>query len=327
MKIAVSVGDVNGIGIEAFFKSMDLLKFEDVEFTIFTNPAVLSTYCKLAGIDCRQSGEKFIYNNRYLGIIALETRVNVVFGKNSRDAGEHAANSIKAALEKTMAGEFDALLTLPISKDAIKKAGWQHPGHTEMLAEKCGVERPLMILCTKKYRVGLITIHEPLSKVPELITKDLIFEIGEKFHNSLLDDFGIKNPKIALLGLNPHAGEEGRIGSEELEIIIPAKNYLNEHGYNFEGPFPADGFFARGQKDEYDGIIAMYHDQGLIPLKMLAGAGGVNMTAGLPVIRTSPDHGTAFAIAGKGLADGQSTLEAIELAREIHMRRSRKNGI
>ena len=170
--------------------------------------------------------------------------------------------------------------------------------------------------------MALVTIHEPVSAVPGMITKELIKSKGKVFINSLKFDYGIREPMIAVLGLNPHSGENGSIGTEELDIITPAINDLNGPGYSAYGPFPADGFFAHGNYMDYDGILAMYHDQGLVPLKLLAQGGGVNFTAGLNIVRTSPDHGTAFSIAGKNIANPQSTFESIILAIEIANRRS-----
>ena len=246
----------------------------------------------------------------------------VEFGRESAEAGRLAVGSIEKAYEMLAAGKYGAMLTLPISKHSIHLAGCRFPGHTEMLASLCNTSNPLMILFSAKFRVALATVHVPLRDVAGLLTEELIIGKTRQFNLSLMQDFGIGQPKIAVLGLNPHAGEEGDLGSEEIAVIMPAVKSLVYQGIDADGPFPADGFFARKMHRQYDGVLAMYHDQGLIPLKLEA-RGGVNFTAGLPVVRTSPDHGTAFAIAGKGIADESGTLNALLAAERICKARRR----
>ncbi len=314
MRIIVTQGDCNGIGIEAFVKAVKLLNndntYDNIDFTICTNPITLWKYLK--GIDKSNNFDlnSFYIDNRNIEIIECNTYADINFGLVKSDSGKLAGESIELALNEYDTGNYSALLTLPISKEAIKSAGYDFPGHTEMIGKHYAVDTPLMILCTDNVRVALVTIHEPLSLVPDLITETLILNRLLQFSNSLINDFGICKPRIAVLGLNPHAGENGKIGTEEKDII---NGSISKFEYAY-GPFPADGFFAHGDYKNYDGILAMYHDQGLIPLKMLAGGAGVNFTAGLPIIRTSPDHGTAFAIAGKGVAAPESTLNAIKMA-------------
>ncbi len=322
MKIVFTTGDCNGIGLEVLAKG--LLKLEEkrfnkqIDFTIIGNKKTIVEYYEKIKFPYQINGNSLHIGNKQLIIIDNEYYSPVEFGKETIAAGKLAAHSIEKAISMVLTNEFNAMVTLPISKAVIHKAGWKFTGHTEMLAARCNVSKPLMLLCSNKIRVGLLTIHVPLLEVPKLITKKIIQEISIIFHNSLIKDFAINKPKIALLGLNPHAGENGDIGKEEQEIIIPAINNIKtDYNINLSGPFPADGFFAHKDYLNYDGILAMYHDQGLIPLKLLANGTGVNFTANLPIVRTSPDHGTAYQIAGKNLADGNSVAEAIIMAFKI----------
>ncbi|MFH1050022.1 MAG: 4-hydroxythreonine-4-phosphate dehydrogenase PdxA [bacterium] len=337
MKIIFTIGDCNGIGLEVLIKA--LIKFDDfsksssfdklrmtnsqVDFSIVGNEKTIKEYLSYFNFPITVNNNTIELNNRKILIIKSAAYSPVQFGKETKSAGRLAAKSIEKALALTLKNQYDAMITMPVSKSVLYKAGWKYPGHTEMLADVCNVKNPLMLLCTDKIRVGLATIHIPLSKVHKSITKSGLIETAQKFNLSLKQDFGIKAPKIALLGLNPHAGESGDIGKEEIKIIIPAINELNKQGIKTFGPFPADGFFAHGEYKQFHGILAMYHDQGLIPLKLLAKGSGVNFTAGLPIVRTSPDHGTAFGIAGQNKADCRSTLHAIELAIEV-VRKRRK---
>jgi 4-hydroxythreonine-4-phosphate dehydrogenase len=323
MRIIVSQGDINGIGLEAFIKAVTLLNFkkpyDDVEFALCTNSTALQSYFKAVGQEIEFATNSFFIGKREIGIIECDEEAELNLGQVRADSGKLAGKAIEVAIENFNSGLYAALLTLPISKEAIKLGGYNFPGHTEMIGDFYGVKSPLMILCSEVLRVALVTIHEPIAKVAELITQELIMARLEQFGNSLIYDYGISNPRIAVLGLNPHAGENGKIGSQEKEIIIPA---IKKYPYAF-GAFPADGFFAHSDYKNYDGVLAMYHDQGLIPLKMIAGGAGVNFTAGLPIISTSPDHGTAFAIAGRGIAEPESTLNAIELAVSINNNRNK----
>lgn len=326
MKIVISSGDCNGIGIEVMLKS--IIAFDDdnntpanIEISIAGNTETIKEYISAYNLPVLlESGGMYI-NERFCKIYQCSNYSPVEFGAQTKSAGALAAEAIEIALAHTMSGEYNALVTMPVSKSSLYLAGWKYPGHTEMLADRCSVAKPLMILCDANMRVALATIHEPISKVPSLLNAHDITESLSIFSNSLSKDFGIAEPSIAVLGLNPHAGEDSTMGSEEQSIIIPAINQSKAMGIRAEGPFPADGFFAHGEYKKFAGILAMYHDQGLIPLKLLAGGAGVNFTAGLPIVRTSPDHGTAFPIAGKNSADHISTLNAINLAIEIANRR------
>ena len=210
---------------------------------------------------------------------------------------------------------------MPISKNAFHLTHWEYPGQTEYLSSFFEDSEPLMILFSDKIKVALATIHEPIYNVPTLIQKDTLKNTIRSFYNSLKYDFAYKNPKIAVLGLNPHAGENGDIGKEEIEDIIPAIQECHFDDINASGPFASDAFFARERYKDYSGILAMYHDQGLIPMKMISKKGGVNFTANLPIVRLSPDHGTGYDIAGKNIANPISCVQAIEWAIKIAERR------
>ena len=322
MKIILTLGDCNGIGIETMIKG--IIEFDktcdnssDTDISIAGNIQTLSEYINHFNFPTAVTKDSIIINDRICPVLNCAPYSPVEFGKETISAGRLAAKAIEEALDSTIQKKFDALVTMPVSKSSLYLAGWKYPGHTEMLADKCNVKNPLMILCSEPVRIGLATIHIPLKDVPKNLSKQSLTDISEKFNRSLSVDFGRANPKIAVLGLNPHAGENGNLGKEENETIIPAINDLKTHGMQISGPYPADGFFARDRYNEFDGILAMYHDQGLIPLKIIAKDDGVNVTAGLPIVRTSPDHGTAFDIAGKNKASGKSVCSAIKLAIEI----------
>lgn len=335
MKLVVSMGDCNGIGIEVMIKAITSFDLQsafanETDITVAGNLDTIKEYVKhykypSGDFPVWFEDNGIIINKRYCTILECENYSPVEFGEETVSAGKLAAEAITKALDATINNEFDAFVTMPVSKAVLYKSGWKFPGHTEMLADRCGIEKPMMILCDMDIRVAIATIHIPIKDVPGTLTANHIIERIETFNNSLINDYGIDNPKIALLGLNPHAGEDGGIGLEENETIIPAMEQTIKNGVKADGPFPADGFFAHGAYKNYDGILAMYHDQGLIPLKMLAKGGGVNVTAGLPIVRTSPDHGTAFEIAGTGIANEASSTMALELAARISL--SRKNKL
>ena len=318
MKIAITTGDVNGIGIEIMIKALQNFSNPDsVEFVFYGSVNIIKQWLEIIDNTITiEDNYLFIGNNKVL-IQEISTSYQIEIGKVSIEAGRHAAEALELCVSDTLREINDALVTLPIAKEAIYLAGWKYPGHTEMLADRCGITDPLMILFKDNLRSALVTIHSSLRKVADLISEKSVLNSIEKFEKSLKMDFGIATPKIAVLGLNPHAGENGNIGTEEIEHIIPAINSAQNSGINCEGPFPADGFFAHQLYKNYDGYLAMYHDQGLIPLKLLAAGGGVNFTAGLPIVRTSPDHGTAFGIAGKNIANHQSLLDSITAAIDI----------
>ncbi|MFP4543904.1 MAG: 4-hydroxythreonine-4-phosphate dehydrogenase PdxA [Candidatus Kapaibacterium sp.] len=320
--IVFSMGDPNGVGIEVLVKALDRFDKEsdinrEVKFTLAANPDTLIQYIKAMNLPAEPGSNKLRIGKTEVDILPCSQYSVPEFGLTSGKAGALAAEAVGKALNATIDGTYDALVTMPVSKKALYLAGWRFPGHTEMLADRCGVKKPLMLLCTKSIRVALVTIHSAIKDLTYEITKSRIIHTATVFDHSLKRDFGLERPKIAVLGLNPHAGEQGSIGREDEDIVAPAIQLLKMRGIIADGPHPSDGFFAHGAYKNYDGILAMYHDQGLIPLKILANGGGINFTAGLPIVRTSPDHGTAFAIAGKNIASEKSTTEAIEMAIEV----------
>lgn len=316
--LVITMGDYNGIGPEVAAKALlqSGLKKDTVVWSGL--PSVLEAALQQFAPDLplhRMSHDTDIRKNQ-LNLLSLpeEYPTSIQPGTLSADAGLQAMLSIDLALQFCTRFPHSALITSPISKEAISLAGYHVPGHTEYLAQKTETNEVLMILTSSSLTVALCTIHVPLRQVADMITPETLSLKLTLFKESLIKDFGISDPSIAVLGLNPHAGDGGVLGSEEVEIIRPLLSDLNRNEKVYDGPYPADGFFASGSYKKYDGIFAMYHDQGLIPFKALSFGQGVNFSAGLPLIRTSPDHGTAFEIAGKELADPSSFLEACQLA-------------
>jgi 4-hydroxythreonine-4-phosphate dehydrogenase len=317
-RLACTVGDINGIGVEVLVRALAHDALHQIcRPMIVGNTRLLREYLQalsLSGVDV--TGEELVVGRRHLPIIDIPSQAQLNFGLIDAAAGRLAGDAIAHATRMTLRGEADAVVTMPISKTSLHAGGHDFPGHTEMIASITG-GTPLMILMTEGLRVGLATIHLPISAVPALITRDLVAARIQQLDAMLRRDFALPAPRIVVLGLNPHAGEMGEIGGEEVEIIGPVVEEMRRTGIAIEGPLPADGFFARFTPGSCDAVLAMYHDQGLIPLKMFARGHGVNFTANLPIVRTSPDHGTAFAIAGGGVADESSVIEAIEVAVEV----------
>ncbi len=253
--------------------------------------------------------------------------VSITPGVPTAESGEYAIKSIRWAIRALQEGVSDAVVTAPISKEAIQLAGHDYPGHTELLAEAFGVspDDVLMLFAADELRVAMATAHIPLAEVPKTLTPALVEQKITRFITSLTDDFGLVRPRVAVCGLNPHAGENGRLGRDEKEWLGPLVEKLQQQGHDVFGPYPADGLWGSGLWAQFDGIMAMYHDQGLIPFKYIAAGRGVNFTAGLPIIRTSPTHGTAYAIAGEGKADLSSFFHAIWLALDLKARRAAMN--
>ena len=307
--IAITIGDCNGIGPEIVLKSVAHPTVKRICSPVLVGPVdAFEFYAKRM----KMSLPSFpIVESSVLHQSSIKP------GNVSARSGRAAARAIEAAVELANADIVKAIVTGPVSKHALHKGGVRFPGHTEMLQRLTGAKHVAMILVSKTMCVGLVTIHVPIKRVSSLLTRKLIRDRIEVVHRALVSDWRISNPKIAVLGLNPHAGEAGDIGTEDKRIIAPVVKSLAGAKMNIKGPFPADGFFARYWPGDYDAIIAMYHDQGLIPLKMSAQGRAVNVSAGLPIVRTSPDHGTAFDIAGKGIADPGSMIEAIKLAVRI----------
>ncbi len=250
----------------------------------------------------------------------VKDNVNVELGKPTEESTKMAIDSLEAATEALIKGDIDVIVTAPINKDEMVKMGFKHTGHTGYFEEKFN-KKGLMFLVTEDLKVAVSTHHIPISKVAENISKEKIKKQIRMLNQTLIEDFNISKPKIAVLGLNPHSGDGGVIGTEEIEIIEPAIRELSDNGILTFGPFPADSFFQPNKYKSFDAVLAMYHDQGLAPFKTLAYEEGVNYTAGLPFIRTSPDHGVAYDIAGKNVADAQSFMESIFTAIKVFKNR------
>lgn len=328
VKVGISQGDINGIGYEIIIKSlMDNRIFEQFTPILYGSSKVLTYHRKAININnfsmynIKNPAEA---NSKRANIInCLDDNIRVELGKSSTMAGEASFRSLERATEDLKNGLIDVLVTAPINKYNIQIEGFNFPGHTEYLKEKFGAKEVLMLLVNENLRVGVVTGHVPLKKVSELITQETILNKLRILHQSLVQDFVVTNPRIAVLGLNPHAGDKGLIGNEEQEVIIPAIDAARKEGIMALGPYAADGLFGSEYFSKFDAILAMYHDQGLAPFKALAFSSGVNYTAGLPVVRTSPAHGTAFEIAGKGLANEQSFRHALFLAVDIFRNRKK----
>ncbi|NTV08128.1 MAG: 4-hydroxythreonine-4-phosphate dehydrogenase PdxA [Chlorobium limicola] len=331
MRIVWSVGDIHGIGPEIVLKTFLKIRETEHSFLVVGSYNALEYYRKtldlpveLEPVRDARSVEKLCRTRcRVLPVLSVAEPETITPGTISAEAGRIAMLSVATAAELCRQKVCDALVTAPIHKEAVALAGFKETGHTGFLAKLFGISSPTMMFFdpVTKLRVALATIHEPLEKVPALIRQMDLAGFLENLARSLKTDFGIERPRMAVLGLNPHASDGGIMGNEEKEIIVPALESL-EGLLEVEGPFPADGFFGAGRYRKYDMVIAMYHDQGLLPFKVLAFDTGVNVTLGLPIVRTSPDHGTSFDIAGTGKASERSCYEATILA--ITIARNRK---
>jgi 4-hydroxythreonine-4-phosphate dehydrogenase len=328
--VGISIGDLNGIGSEVILKT-----FEDTRMLEFCTPVIfgnvkvlsfikktLDLSCNLHGID--QLDQLVIGKINVLNI--WKESVNVDFGKNDETIGKYAVKSFTEAVAALKDKKIDVLVTAPINKYNIQSEDFKFPGHTDYLDQELQGDA-LMLMVQDKLRVGLFTDHIPVNEVSAHLTEALIRKKLLTINKTLKQDFGLSKPKIAVLGVNPHSGDGGVIGTEDDKVVKPALKKLFEEGVYVFGPFSADSFFGSGQYEKYDAVIAAYHDQGLIPFKTLAFGGGVNYTAGLEGIRTSPDHGTAYDIAGKGIADFNSFKEAVYLALDIFQAREEYNEL
>lgn len=326
-RIGITMGDINGIGPEVVIKAVaDHRILNMVTPVLYGSAKVIAYYKKLFNIEefnYAQVKTKGQLQHRSVNVVnCWEEVIEINPGKPSKETGKAALASLKWACEELKDGHLDALVTAPIDKSTVHSEEFPFKGHTEFLSQYFGVNESLMFLVSDTIKVGLVTEHAPISSVSTLLTKERILAKLQLMETSLRKDFGINKPKIAVLGLNPHAGDNGLIGQEDDQITKPVINDLRNKGKLVFGPFPADGFFGMAQYQKYDGIMAIYHDQGLIPFKSIAFETGVNFTAGLPVVRTSPDHGTAYAIAGKNQANEGSMREAIFRAAEIFRQRT-----
>lgn len=327
IKIGITQGDVNGIGYEVILKAFENPAILELCTPIvYGSPKVMTYHRKALELETSFS----IVNSaadavpgRLNVVNCNDDEVKVEMGKPSRESGKAAFEALEKAMAEYKEGMYDVLVTAPIHKQMIQSDSFAFPGHTEYIEQSIGEGKALMILANETLRVALVTGHVPVAKIASAITQELIEEKLTIFNASLKIDFGIGAPRIAVLALNPHAGDGGVIGKEEETIITPAIKAMREQGILCYGPFPADGFMGSGAYNHFDGVLAMYHDQGLVPFKVLAMENGVNFTAGLPIVRTSPDHGTAFDIAGKNMASPDSFRQALYMAIDIY--RNRKN--
>lgn len=315
--IAVTMGDPSGVGPEILLKALVDARVKKAASVIaIGDMGVL----KEAAKKLRLKGPA---DEQVLSVTNLDIK-KLNIGKPSKQSGEASIAFIEEALYMTAIGDADAFVTCPISKEAVKKAGFKFPGHTEFIAHLTGTEEFVMMLGGKDLKVVLVTIHEPLKKVSSLVTTESVLKTITITDKAFKADFGLKKPRIAVCGLNPHAGEAGMFGDEDKKIVEPAVKKARRAGIDAVGPLPSDTVFYRAaKKKEFDCVVAMYHDQGLGPLKLLHFDDGVNATLGLPVIRTSVDHGTAFDIAWQGKASHESLVAAIEMAAQMAWRRAK----
>jgi len=326
IKIGITQGDINGIGYEIIIKGLLDQRILEICTPIVYGSLKVAAYHRKAlnienfSLTSIKSPDEA--NTKRANIInCLDDNVRVELGKSTEIAGDASYTALMKAVEDLKNNKLDALITAPINKYNIQSDKFSFPGHTEFLKDYFGSNDALMLMVSDLFKIGVITTHIPISEISSVLTEEMILNKIHLLNDSLIRDFGIRKPKIALLGLNPHAGEEGMIGSEEKDIILPAINKAKEENIYCFGPFPSDGFFGSGDFMNFDATLAMYHDQGLIPFKSMVMDEGVNYTAGLPIIRTSPAHGTAFDLAGKNQASPNSFLKAIYTACDIHKNR------
>jgi 4-hydroxythreonine-4-phosphate dehydrogenase len=328
MKIGISHGDVNGISYEVIMKTLlDARILEICTPVIYGSPKVAAYHRKALDIENFSptginSPDEARGNKVYI-INCVDENIRVELGKSTESAGIASYSALKAATQDLELGKLDALVTGPVNKQNIQHSEFNYSGHTEYLQARFKANEVMMLMVSDMLKVGLVAGHVPVSALSSFITQGLIVDKIQILARSLLTDFGIRNPSIAVLGLNPHAGDDGLLGNEEKEVIIPAIEKAKQKGITALGPFAADGFFGAGRFSRFDAVLAMYHDQGLAPFKSLSMESGVNYTAGLPVVRTSPAHGTAFELAGKNEASPTSFRNALYLA--IDVARSRKH--
>ncbi|WP_299458382.1 4-hydroxythreonine-4-phosphate dehydrogenase PdxA [uncultured Microscilla sp.] len=321
--IGITMGDYNGVGTEVILKALANKRILKIcTPVIYGSMAVISKYRKILKLDSWYINQvnrvtQISFKKTNLVHCTKQKNPEIVPGKVSQQAGEFALESIEAATKDLKQGLIDAVITAPINKHTIQSPDFDFPGHTEYFTTQANITESLMMMVSPSMKVAVFTGHVPLAEISQHITRDKMFSKVALLQATLQKDFNIQKPKIAVLGLNPHAGEEGMLGNEEQQIIKPAVIEMKKKGNLVFGPYPADGFFGTHDYKKFDAVLAMYHDQGLIPFKTLAFADGVNYTCGLPFVRTSPDHGTAYKIAGKNLADETSFREAIFTACDV----------
>jgi len=324
--VGITQGDINSINYEIIFKVFQDLRMMDL-FTpvVYGTAKVASYHRKVLNVNnfsfniIRRADQAQARKANLVNLTDNEVKIDI--GKSTQVAGELSLMALEAATEDLKNGVIDVLVTLPINKKNIQSPAFNFSGHTEYLAQKFNTKDYLMLMVANNFRLGLVSGHIPLRAVGDYITTELLMKKIEVLNRSLIYDFGIRRPRIAVLGLNPHAGDGGLLGKEEEEVIIPAIQKANDKGILTYGPFPADGFFAYNDAKGFDAVLAMYHDQGMIPFKALSYNEGVNFTAGLPIIRTSPAHGTAYDIAGTDVASPDSFRQALYLAVDVYRNR------
>ena len=328
--VGISIGDANGIGPELIIKCFIIPHIlKQCIPVIYGSSKIISYHKKVLGYEdfkINQISPGQQPKSDVVNVINLwEDTVKINIGTPDKEVASYAIKALSHACEDLKAGKIDCLVTLPINKKTAQESGFKHIGHTEYLKDFFGVKENLMFMVSHNLRVAVATGHIPLCEVGDALSKDVIIKKTSLLNMSLIEDFGVEKPKIAVLGLNPHSGDNGAIGKEEIDIIKPAIDQLNKDNIFCFGPFSADGFFGTLQYQKYDGVMAMYHDQGLAPFKSLAFDTGVNFTAGLPVVRTSPDHGPAYDIAGKNVANESSFRNSIYTAIDIFNQRKSFN--
>lgn len=321
--IGITMGDYNGVGTEVILKALANKRILKIcTPVIYGSMAVISKYRKILKLDNWYINQvnrvtQISFKKTNLVHCTKQKNLEIVPGKVSQQAGAFALESIEAATKDLKQGLIDAVVTAPINKHTIQSPDFDFPGHTEYFTTQANIKESLMMMVSPLMKVAVFTGHVPLTEVSRHITRDKVFSKVSLLQKTLQKDFNIQKPKIAVLGLNPHAGEEGMLGNEEQQIIKPAIIEMKKKGSLVFGPYPADGFFGTHEYKKFDAVLAMYHDQGLIPFKTLAFENGVNYTCGLPFVRTSPDHGTAYKIAGQNTADETSFREAVFTACDI----------
>lgn len=326
LRVGITHGDVNSISYEVILKSLqDSRIFEYFTPVLYGSSKVASYHRKALNMSdmafnvIRSATQAMDEKLNLVNVVTQEIKVEL--GQSTDVAGKAAWLALEAATVDLAQGNIDVLVTGPINKQNIQSKDFNFPGHTEYLAGKFNARDALMLMVSETMRIGVVTGHVPLREVPGMITEELLMQKMRIMHNSLIRDFGLRKPKIAIMGLNPHAGDRGILGVEEETVIIPAIQKAFDEGILAFGPYPADGFFGSSALKEFDGVLAMFHDQGLIPFKSMAFQSGVNFTAGLPKVRTSPAHGTAYELAGKNMASPESFREAIYLAIDVFRNR------
>ncbi|MEW5845722.1 MAG: 4-hydroxythreonine-4-phosphate dehydrogenase PdxA [Bacteroidota bacterium] len=326
IRVGITQGDINGIGYEVIIKTlMDPRMDEMCTSIVYGSPKVAAYHRKALNIEnfsFNQVKDASEANPKRPNIVnCMDENVRVELGKSTEYGGQGALLALQAAIADLKAGKIDVLVTAPINKANIQSQSFSFPGHTEFLANEFGVKNVLMLMVSDTMKVGVVTGHIPISEVSKSITTEAILTKLRLLNDTLVKDFAIRRPRIAVLGLNPHAGDSGVIGTEETTTIMPAIKQANDEGIVAMGPYPADGFFGSDRFTRFDAILAMYHDQGLSPFKVINFDTGVNYTAGLPIVRTSPDHGTAYDLAGQNLANPNSFRHAVYLAIDIFRNR------